>query len=118
MDDLSRTLEDEWKRDPQRGRCARCGLDAAGLRARRDPYPRLEGHHILPKQAIRRFATEYQLDAVRLLWDARNRLVLCRLCHSRHESAFDRVPRSLIPAEAWEFADALGLRWKLEQLYT
>lgn len=94
---------------PRGSRCAVCGRK----------WP-LESHHVTPQQLLRRVARERGLYAPALLSDARNRLVLCsgpQSCHARHEAAFRRVPRGLVPAEALEFAADLGLEWYIERTY-
>lgn len=75
---------------------------------------RVEGHHIISKQHLRRYC---KADFERLRWDARNGLGLCQWHHMRHESCKQRVPRELLPAGAIEFAAELGLDWLLEREY-
>jgi 5-methylcytosine-specific restriction endonuclease McrA len=78
----------------------------------------LDGHHVLPKERIKRFAVAVGLDPVRLLWDVSNMMPLCRRCHDRHHTGFLRVRRADLPVEAVLFARSLDLEWVLERLYT
>lgn len=92
-------------------RCAGCGWDRS-----------LQAHHIVRQQVLRRRAAELGIPEHRLLWDERIGLPLCaepapHRCHSRHDLAVKRLPRSVIPPEAWEFADEHGLRWAIEREY-
>lgn len=80
----------------------------------------IEGHHIVSKQVIKRVARERRVgDAVReqWLWDDRNGMALCRLCHARHENANRRVPRDLVPVQARVFAAELGVSHLLDRYY-
>lgn len=67
-------------------RCANCG----------DPWPQ-DWHHAIPKSKFPA-ATD----------DARGLVPLCRLCHERHERAFRRLPRSILPAAVFDLARELG----------
>lgn len=69
----------------------------------------VQGHHILPKQDVKRAGGD--------VWAKANGLPLCESCHMNHESAAKRVPRRLIPVAAEWFARDLGLDWKLERIY-
>lgn len=82
------------------GPCAVCGARF-----------RVDGHHIIPKRILRALG----FDA--LCMDKRNRLPLCRRHHERHEASVEPVPRELLPASVWEFADEIGLRWYVERHY-
>jgi hypothetical protein len=80
----------------------------------------VEAHHVVSQRFLRDLARERGLYAAALLSDPRNRLVLCSgpfSCHARHEAAFRRVPRRLVPESAWEFASDLGLEWYVERFY-
>lgn len=81
---------------------------------------RVEGHHILPKRDIKQWALSEGLttaDAQKYLWDERNGLPLCVDCHQRHETAFQRVPRRLLPDSAFEFAKEMDLDYLLDRYY-
>lgn len=80
--------------------CAICGT-----------WHALEVHHLIPKRLLK---TEGHANR---LWDTANAMVLCRLCHARHENAFARIPAGRIPHEGWQFAQELGLDWYLERIY-
>jgi hypothetical protein len=51
------------------------------------------------------------------MWEVANRLWLCRRCHDRHETGYQRIPAMLLPRGAIEFADRLGLLWRIERDY-
>lgn len=79
----------EWKK-PHWGPCAACGLDDQLVR-----------HHVVYEQHLR---AEGLAGAV--VWDLRNALDLgmwCR-CHARQHAGAQRLPASLLPAAALEFA--------------
>lgn len=71
----------------------------------------LEGHHVLPQQLLKREGLHGKL------WDVRNGLGLCRYHHARHESYAQRVPRDVVPNDAFDFADELGLGWAIDREY-
>lgn len=87
--------------------CLKCGKGAR------------DGHHFLPQQMLRAHARTHKLtdsELKALLSDRRNRGELCPDCHANEENG-NRVPRELVPASAFEFAEELGLRWVLERRY-
>lgn len=65
---------------------------------------RLDAHHILPKQFLKRVERAINMPTGELVWATSNGMSLCRDCHDRHENAYRRVPRYVLPARAWEFA--------------
>jgi hypothetical protein len=69
----------------------------------------LDPHHVIAKQALKKHGLSSQL------WNADNGIPLCRRHHERHETAVERVPRSLLPAEALAFAEELGLEYLLDR---
>ncbi len=71
----------------------------------------IQGHHLITKQALKKRGLEIHL------WDIRNRLAVCERRHDLHTRRIEPISRDLIPPEAWEFADELGLRWWLERFY-
>lgn len=71
----------------------------------------MEGHHVLPKALLKREGFPGKL------WDARNALGLCRYHHARHENYVQRVPRDVVPNDAFDFADELGLGWAIDREY-
>lgn len=86
----------EWKR-AHRGRCAACG-----------EWGEMVRHHIVTEQRLR--AEGY--DGA-IVWDLRNALDLCMWppcrAHARHHSGAHRLPRSIVPPAAVEFAiEVLG----------
>ena len=78
---------------------------------------RVQGHHVVSQQAIRKVAKRFGYDLATVLWDKRNGIAVCEGCHSAHTGAKKRLPLSVIPAAAFEFADELGLRWQVERDY-
>ena len=86
----------------QVGVCGGCGQPG---------YP-LDPHHVLPKRFLRGLP-----ESVR--YDKRNVLGLHRHCHELHTTRAQRLPRSVVPESAWEFARELGdpYLFYLEQEY-
>lgn len=94
--------------------CAMCEdtpVPADVARERRADLAYVQGHHVISKDRLISWG-------LRLLkWDIRNGVALCRYHHMRHEYAVrrdQRLPRRLIPAPAWAFADEIDCRWVLE----
>jgi hypothetical protein len=84
---------------PSRAVCAVCG--ASGTRSR------LQAHHVIDKSWLRKVARSLKLDqaeAARLVYDVRNGMPLCEVCHSRHELAVARIDRRKVPLAAFGFA--------------
>lgn len=94
----------EWKRR-RVYRCAVCNRQAH------------HRHHIIYVQHLLRLAPDHGRPIEEVLWDLRNMLPLCESCHSRHHSAFSRIPRHLLPDEALEFAAELELGWFIVREY-
>ncbi len=100
-----RTQMEHWHRIVTADQCVMCQAIPVGQEvfvARRADVLRREGHHILAKRLLIAAGLEH------LLWDPRNGMSLCRLHHHRHESWFQRVPRRLVPATAFDFAEEAG----------
>lgn len=91
-----------------------CGPQTACIACGRKAY---EAHHVLPQQAIKRACRTLDLELGLRLWNADAAVPLCLTCHSRHELAFNRLDRSLVPPGAWRLAGELELRPLLERLY-
>jgi hypothetical protein len=72
---------------------------------------RLDRHHILPVQQLRKRGLAHVADS------PANLAPLCRRHHARHHSRFSPVPLELVPEPAQDFAASLGLAWLLERLY-
>ena len=72
---------------------------------------RLDLHHVIYQQTLRKHGH------AGLTGDFRNMVVLCRFHHEQHHSRFRPIPAALLPEEAWEFADELGLTWWVERFY-
>lgn len=87
------------------GLCQVCPAEGGECRGR------LQGHHIIAKQALKK-------RGLRLyLFDLRNRLTVCEGRHQQHEKALHRIPRSLLPAAALAFAEELDLLHLIERYY-
>lgn len=90
-----------WWHAAQGRPCAACGGP---------PEPRMDGHHAIPKQRLRRDHPEHT-------WDLRNLVPLHRQCHADHEGARHRVPREALGASVEQLAAELGLTWLLDSIY-
>jgi hypothetical protein len=100
----------EWQRMASRGQCAMCGT-----------WGGCEGHHIVPlgDMKIAGVPEEHWYD------HERNMLRLCgaftdRNCHARHENWIVRVRLATLVAstpKVFEFADEIGMRWRLDLEY-
>lgn len=84
----------------------------------------LQGHHVISQRAIKDLAKELRWSNEKLqavLWDRRNGVPLCSRCHERHESAYRRIPRYLLPSSVYRFVheidDAAGREVFLARLY-
>jgi hypothetical protein len=88
--------------------CEDCPVDPETARARRADLAKIDGAHLISKDRLISWGLRH------LKWDLRNGLPVCRYHHFRHDYAVQRIPRRLIPAEAFEFADEIGARWALE----
>lgn len=105
--DLSETWWRTVTQTPKGAWRACMGCGALGVR--------VEGHHTIKQQTIRREARSRKLDVATWLWDPRNGIPLCERCHEKHTLAVQRVPGYLLPIRVWEFARDLGLEWALEK---
>lgn len=92
-----------WRRDL--GPCVVCPAEGATCRGP------VTGHHIIPKSKLR------DLGFAAYLMDLRNRLAVCEYRHEQHTTAYKLIPRELLPASVFEFADELGLGWYLDRHY-
>lgn len=92
-----------WRRDL--GPCAVCpaeGGECAGP---------VQGHHCVSQETLKKHGFTSRL------MDLRNRLPICERRHSQHTNKFRPIPRELLPASAFVFADELGLGWYLDKHY-
>lgn len=99
-----------WKQAVTRGGCVMCRHCPPTRQERQELGP-IQGHHILPKADLKTYGHADKL------WDVRNGMALCELHHTRHERWKQRVPFSLIPISAIEFAIELELEWLLARRY-
>ena len=86
--------------------CAKCGSAW-----------RIQGHHVIAKQELKRWARAHGVNPSDLLWDPDCGMPLCEPCHDNHERAHERVPRHLVPPKAVAFAHRLGLDYVIERNY-
>ena len=106
-----------WKVTVTRGGCVMCRHFPPPPNVRVDFAPdikRVEGHHILGKHQLKKL---YRSRFDELRWDERNGMGLCVWHHQRHEHHVERVPRWLLPAGVFEFAEELDLTWLLDRDY-
>lgn len=92
----------EWREAVAKGKpCANCGSRLF-----------VQAHHVLYKQHIRSIAQTAGIDPAPWMWDARNGLPICKVCHGRHHSAHPwTIPRGLLVVHsprAFQFARELG----------
>lgn len=101
-----------WNAQARREGCVLCAHEPPDDEVRRTRGWDLAtpaGHHVVPRQDLKRWGLH------RLLWDVRNMLPLCRYHHDRHEyTPGARVPRALLLPRNFEFADEIGARFVLE----
>lgn len=92
-----------WRRDL--GPCAVCVHEGGTCRGQ------VQAHHVISQECLRKhgFSTR--------LMDLRNRLPVCEHRHEQHTNRFRPIPRELLPASAFEFADETGLGWWLDRQY-
>lgn len=122
---IERVMRDEWhdhviaQAPKARGHrvCPVCGQ----VPSAENPF---ECHHVTEKQAIKKIVAAMQLPPreaaeklARLLWDFRNGLPVCQRCHSRHTSAYKRIPLALVTRKHRQFARELGLEHLIEARY-
>lgn len=103
-----------WKMTVTRGGCVMCHAEPVSVEVRKTYYVELadiQGHHILPQQALKRAHLE------EFLWDERNGCGLCGYHHPRHTTYRERMPRALVPETAYKFAAELGVEWLIDGEY-
>jgi hypothetical protein len=71
----------------------------------------LQAHHVITQQQLRK------RGLIHLRWDVRNGMALCERAHSRHTTAVERIPYSLLSPENIAFAEENGLGWLLDRYY-
>jgi hypothetical protein len=75
-------------------------------------------HHVLEKHELKKFARTRGIDADEmLLWDIQNGMCLCEWHHQRHHQHKQRVPRTLLDDDHFQFAAKWKLDWYLDTLY-
>lgn len=78
------------------------------------------GHHVLYQQWLRDAARTQGINPVPLLEDDRGWLAVGDSCHQRHHSAMKRITRDVLERHCphvFEFANELGLGWRLDRFY-
>jgi hypothetical protein len=79
---------------------------------------KLDAHHVVPKQKLKRICKSRRLDPVKVVWDVRNRVWVCQQpCHAEHTNAKRRIPRSRLSAAAYEFAREYGVLYVIDREY-
>lgn len=71
----------------------------------------VQGHHAITQQTLKNRGLHAWL------WDTRNKVDVCTHRHEQITSAHKPLPRRLLPAAVFEFADELGLGWFLDKHY-
>ena len=127
-----RALPDSWKPVQQAwraavcapGYCAVCGVGPKARDLGKRRFVVLDPHHVIPARHLRRFVSAMRLEEEKaetmllvFLYDRRNGVCVCRDCHEDHEKAVRRIPRSVLPKEAFQFAREIGREWLIERLY-
>jgi hypothetical protein len=103
-----------WKRTVSAGGCVMCRtgpVDAAVRAAYGAQLAEVQAHHVIPRSDLKRMGLHDYL------WDERNGIGLCAYHHHRHTVWRERMPRELVPAAAYEFAEELGIGWLLDREY-
>jgi hypothetical protein len=77
----------------------------------------VQGHHVITQERLHRVEKERGLKSGSLVWDSRSGLAICERCHTRHTSAFRRIPRSCLSVANWAFINELGLDWWIARYY-
>lgn len=71
----------------------------------------VQAHHIIGRQTLRRRGLLFET------LDVRNRLGVCEFRHEQHTTGYKPIPRDVLPASVFEFAEELGLEWYLDKHY-
>jgi hypothetical protein len=82
--------------------------------------PAVDAHHIIRLQILRKEAQAKGFDFECVRWDTRNRLGLCRHCHSGHHSGKVRLSHDLLwryARRVYTFAEELELERVLDRDY-
>ena len=87
--------------------CAEYPVDPETRAQRPEDFDWLQAAHVIPKRDL------MGDDKA----DPENGLVLCCFHHARHDAWIERVPRELLPASAFAFAERTGLGWRLDKDY-
>jgi hypothetical protein len=89
-------------------RCIVCGARA------------VQGHHVVPRQAILTARHLSEDERRQLAYDARQGVPVCARCHERHETAAERIPFDRLPGTVVEWAVEHGFRQRVfdRRIYT
>lgn len=113
-----------WKMSVCRGGCVMCeafpvGDELYGIR--RALLCVVEAHHVIPKHILvdeRLMVRKSRaIASLSVEYDERNGVGLCTYHHGRHTDWVQRMPRSLVPEETFEFADEHGILHRLDREY-
>lgn len=81
----------------------------------------VQGHHIIRAEVLRREARRLGYELRDVMWDRRNRLPVCQICHERHHNRSRPIARAVLRRVArggvFDFARELGLEPALEREY-
>lgn len=73
----------------------------------------VQGHHVVPRQAILTARHLSRDERLELAYDARNGVPVCYRCHERHETATERIPFDRLPVSVVEWAVEHGFRQRV-----
>lgn len=93
----------QWRIDL--GPCVVCPAEGVECRGP------VQGHHVIAKATLRKAGFAASLD------DLRNRLPVCEYRHEQHTTSYKTIPRSVLPAAVFEFAEEVGLTWWITRHY-
>lgn len=108
VDERERRMIARWWAGWREAVCVVCGAQGC------DP------HHIVSESKCRERARALGLDEIRVAWDLRNRLWVCRRHHSAHHDAFKRLTWELLERVApkvFQFVRELDVEPWLERRY-
>lgn len=89
------------------------------LRSTQDPegWLRVEAHHCITQQQLRRRARDLGLEPHVLLWDARVGVAVTERRHARHHARSEPILRAELPASVFVFAEEYDLMAYVDRVY-
>lgn len=125
--DLERKASEAWRRSVL-SRCERdpeTKLYICPVCRTKHAAHEMECHHVVDQQRIKKYVAALRLAVeeaerklISLLWDKRDGLAVCKVCHDKHTMAKERIPFALIPVKAHQFAREIGLDYTLDRYYS